>query len=237
MLPLARHEDPIVADRHGDRARRGRHRARLGRVARAAGRRALRPRARAAPGDLRAVPRCRGRSRSTRAWPSTSRRRTRTPARTCSSCRRTAARSCCSCCSRAAWKPGRATRDRPRATAAPAHRQPGEFTERAFLNDKLDLAQAEAVADLIDASTEAAARSAARSLDGAFSREIDALARRARRAAHAGRGDARLPRRGDRLPRAAPMRAASSQRCDGQRRRGAAARAPGRLAARRHPAS
>jgi len=37
---------------------------------------------------------------------------------------------------------------------------PGEFTERAFLNDKLDLAQAEAVADLIDASTEAAARSA-----------------------------------------------------------------------------
>ncbi|MDE2612517.1 MAG: tRNA uridine-5-carboxymethylaminomethyl(34) synthesis GTPase MnmE [Burkholderiales bacterium] len=55
--------------------------------------------------------------------------------------------------------------------------RPGEFTERAFLNDKLDLAQAEAVADLIDAGTEAAARSAARSLDGAFSREIDALVR------------------------------------------------------------
>ena len=54
--------------------------------------------------------------------------------------------------------------------------RPGEFTERAFLNDKLDLAQAEAVADLIDASTEAAARSAARSLDGAFSREIARLA-------------------------------------------------------------
>ena len=54
---------------------------------------------------------------------------------------------------------------------------PGEFTQRAFLNDKLDLAQAEAVADLIDASTEAAARSAARSLAGAFSNEIDALAR------------------------------------------------------------
>ncbi len=53
---------------------------------------------------------------------------------------------------------------------------PGEFTERAFLNDKLDLAQAEAVADLIDASTEAAARSAARSLGGAFSEEIGALA-------------------------------------------------------------
>ncbi|MDP1900148.1 MAG: tRNA uridine-5-carboxymethylaminomethyl(34) synthesis GTPase MnmE [Rubrivivax sp.] len=55
---------------------------------------------------------------------------------------------------------------------------PGEFTERAFLNDKIDLAQAEAVADLIDASTEAAARSAARSLSGAFSAEIDTLAER-----------------------------------------------------------
>jgi tRNA modification GTPase len=55
---------------------------------------------------------------------------------------------------------------------------PGEFTERAFMNDKLDLAQAEAVADLIDASTEAAARSAARSLQGAFSHEVQALAER-----------------------------------------------------------
>ena len=53
--------------------------------------------------------------------------------------------------------------------------QPGEFTARAFLNDKLDLAQAEAVSDLIDASTEAAARSARRSLSGAFSNEINAL--------------------------------------------------------------
>jgi len=53
--------------------------------------------------------------------------------------------------------------------------RPGEFTERAFLNDKIDLAQAEAVADLIDASTEAAARSAARSLSGDFSREINRL--------------------------------------------------------------
>jgi tRNA modification GTPase len=52
---------------------------------------------------------------------------------------------------------------------------PGEFTTRAFLNGKLDLAQAEAVADLIDASTEAAARSAARSLAGDFSREVNAL--------------------------------------------------------------
>jgi tRNA modification GTPase len=56
--------------------------------------------------------------------------------------------------------------------------EPGEFTERAFLNDKLDLAQAEAVADLIDASTEAAARSAARSLSGAFSAEVAQLAAR-----------------------------------------------------------
>ena len=53
--------------------------------------------------------------------------------------------------------------------------RPGEFTERAFLNDKMDLAQAEAVADLIDASTEAAARSASRSLAGAFSHEVHTL--------------------------------------------------------------
>jgi len=56
--------------------------------------------------------------------------------------------------------------------------QPGEFTERAFLNDKIDLAQAEAIADLIDASTETAARSAARSLSGEFSKEVaDLLAK------------------------------------------------------------
>ena len=53
--------------------------------------------------------------------------------------------------------------------------QPGEFSERAFLNDKIDLAQAEAIADLIDASTEAAARSASRSLAGDFSKEIHVL--------------------------------------------------------------
>ncbi|NOQ79475.1 MAG: tRNA uridine-5-carboxymethylaminomethyl(34) synthesis GTPase MnmE [Gammaproteobacteria bacterium] len=50
--------------------------------------------------------------------------------------------------------------------------KPGEFSERAFLNDKLDLAQAEAIADLIDASSEQAARSALRSLQGDFSRLI-----------------------------------------------------------------
>jgi tRNA modification GTPase len=53
--------------------------------------------------------------------------------------------------------------------------EPGEFTERAYLNDKLDLAQAEAVSDLIEASTEAAARSASRSLSGGFSAEIHTL--------------------------------------------------------------
>jgi tRNA modification GTPase len=53
--------------------------------------------------------------------------------------------------------------------------EPGEFTERAFLNGKLDLAQAEAVSDLIEASTEAAARSAGRSLAGAFSQEVNTL--------------------------------------------------------------
>ena len=53
--------------------------------------------------------------------------------------------------------------------------EPGEFTRRAFLNGKLDLAQAEAVADLIDASTEAAARSAGRALAGALSGEVGQL--------------------------------------------------------------
>ncbi|GAB2893276.1 tRNA uridine-5-carboxymethylaminomethyl(34) synthesis GTPase MnmE [Uliginosibacterium flavum] len=52
--------------------------------------------------------------------------------------------------------------------------EPGEFTRRAFLNDRLDLAQAEGVADLIDASTSAAARSALRSLSGRFSEQIHA---------------------------------------------------------------
>jgi len=53
--------------------------------------------------------------------------------------------------------------------------RPGEFSERAFLNDKLDLAQAEAIADLIEAGSEQAARNALRSLQGEFSRRIHAL--------------------------------------------------------------
>ena len=61
--------------------------------------------------------------------------------------------------------------DRPRMRLA----EPGEFTERAFLNDKLDLAQAEAVADLIEASSEAAVLGAQASLSGAFSKAVHAL--------------------------------------------------------------
>lgn len=53
--------------------------------------------------------------------------------------------------------------------------RPGEFSERAFLNDKLDLAQAEAIADLIDAGSEQAARSAVRSLTGVFSEKVQGL--------------------------------------------------------------
>ena len=53
--------------------------------------------------------------------------------------------------------------------------EPGEFTKRAFLNDKIDLAQAESIADLVDASSTEAARAAIRSLSGEFSREVDAL--------------------------------------------------------------
>lgn len=53
--------------------------------------------------------------------------------------------------------------------------RPGEFSERAYLNDKIDLAQAEAIADLIDSTTEQAARNASRSLQGEFSRKVNDL--------------------------------------------------------------
>lgn len=53
--------------------------------------------------------------------------------------------------------------------------KPGEFSEQAFLNDKLDLAQAEAIADLIDATSEQAARSALKSLQGEFSKKVNEL--------------------------------------------------------------
>jgi len=55
------------------------------------------------------------------------------------------------------------------------HARPGEFSERAFLNGKLDLAQAEAVADLVASGSEAAARAAQRSLEGAFSAQVHTL--------------------------------------------------------------
>ena len=66
-----------------------------------------------------------------------------------------------------------------RATCAAGARlaRPGEFTERAFLNDKMDLAQAEAVADLIDSASRRAARSALRSLSGEFSARVHAIDR------------------------------------------------------------
>src|SRR5210317_2113404 len=54
--------------------------------------------------------------------------------------------------------------------------EPGEFSKRAFINDKLDLVQAEAIADLIGSGTAQAARAALRSLSGAFSKAVDALA-------------------------------------------------------------
>ena len=68
--------------------------------------------------------------------------------------------------------------------------EPGEFTRRAFLNDKLDLAQAEAVADLIDAATATAASCAVRSLQGEFSAAIGAplASRKTARVAHRGGG-------------------------------------------------
>ena len=53
--------------------------------------------------------------------------------------------------------------------------RPGEFSERAFLNDKMDLVQAEAIADLIESGTDAAARAAQRSLQGVFSRQVYSL--------------------------------------------------------------
>jgi tRNA modification GTPase len=58
------------------------------------------------------------------------------------------------------------------------HAQPGEFSQRAFLNDRLDLVQAEAIADLIAAADARAARAARRALDGVFSQRVDALSER-----------------------------------------------------------
>ena len=106
---------------------------------------------------------------------------------------------------------------------ARALREPGEFTQRAFLNGKLDLAQAESVADLIDAATATAARAAARSLSGAFSNEIRRARRGADRAADVHRGHARLSRRGHRVP--ARRRRAQAGSARSRRRAAAGARA------------
>ena len=170
--------------------------------------RALAPRVRdAAPRSAARTAR-----RSTRASRSISRRRARTPARTCSSCTATAGPRCCgSLLARCVELGARLAR-------------PGEFTQRAFLNGKLDLAQAESVADLIDAATATAARAAARSLSGAFSSEIRALVDALDRAADVHRGDARFSRRGHRVP--ARGRRARQGRGDPRRRsRGVLARA------------
>ena len=80
-----------------------------------------------------------------------------------SSCTATAARSSWTCCSREL------------CSSALAWQQPGEFSRRAFLNDKLDLAQAEAIADLIDSGSVEAARAALRSMQGEFSVAVRSL--------------------------------------------------------------
>jgi tRNA modification GTPase len=77
--------------------------------------------------------------------------------------------------------------------------RPGEFSERAFLNGKIDLAQAEAVADLIDAGTSAAARAAVRSMQGEFSLRVHALQAQLTGAARLRRGRDRFSGRGDRF--------------------------------------
>jgi tRNA modification GTPase len=64
--------------------------------------------------------------------------------------------------------------------------QPGEFTQRAYLNQKMDLAQAEAVSDVIDAQTQAAVRGAGRSLVGAFSKQVEKLQEQLLRVADVG---------------------------------------------------
>ncbi len=105
-------------------------------------------------------------SRSTKASRSSSPGPRRSPARTCSSCRATAARWSWTCCCAAC------------SSSAHGAAEPGEFTQRAFLNDKLDLAQAEAVADLIDSGSAQAARAALRSLPASSRRRCTTSPRR-----------------------------------------------------------
>ena len=118
------------------------------------------------------------------------------------------------------------------ASSARGARSPGEFTQRAFLNDKLDLAQAEAIADLIDAGTREAARAAVRSLQGEFSAMVRALDRGGDRAAHLRRGGDRFSRGGDRLPRRPRAQPSASRRCATTSRACSTARARGACCAR-----
>ncbi len=98
-------------------------------------------------------------------------------------------------------RPDRAATSAANAVSTPARAfglrlaEPGEFTRRAFLNDKLDLAQAEAVADLIEASTEAAARSAGTIAGRRFFARYPCACRGGDYAADAGRSDTGLPGR------------------------------------------
>ena len=104
----------------------------------------------------------------------------------------------------------------------------GEFTQRAFLNDKLDLAQAEAIADLIDSGSAQAARAALRSLQGEFSRAGARTFRACAGTAHVDRGRDRLPGRRNRLPRRPRARRADGRPATPLRRtrRDGAARGP-----------
>ena len=174
------------------------------RVSRAEGLGSLVPRSAAGPEPRgRATARCATPTarRSITAWRCIFRRRIPPPARTCWNCRRMAVPWCCSCCWRAACRrrridPATANPRLPGLRLA----QPGEFTERAFLNDKIDLAQAEAIADLIDASTEAAARASQPLAGGRVLARGRRAARGADPPAHAGRGPRSTSRGGDRLP-------------------------------------
>ena len=150
------------------RARRGRHRARLGRDLRRWSRAAAARSRRATRPTCRSSTRRADRPRPRDPLPGAAFVHRRGRARTAGARRAGGAA--------AAALPTLPRSRQPRSGLRLA--EPGEFTERAFLNDKLDLAQAEAVADLIDASTEAAARSAGRSLSGAFSAEVNALRER-----------------------------------------------------------
>ena len=156
------------------------------------------------------------RSRSTTAWRCTFRRRTPTPARTCSSCRRTAARWCCSCCWRAAWRPRpRTPVERPLARAAPRR-------ARRVHQARVPQRQARPGAGRGGGRPDRRQHRSRGALGRPFAdRRVLARGERARRGggrvAIAGRGDAGLSGRGDRLPAARrcarPAAGASTSAC------------------------